>query len=73
MSYYPETNSDIRDKAKVVLDLSNYATKKELDHATGVDTSDLAPKKYFIVLKAEVEKLDIKKLVNVPTSLNNLN
>ena len=27
---------------KVVLDLSNYATKKELDHATGVDTSDLA-------------------------------
>ena len=26
MSYYPEP--DIRDKAKVVLDLSNYATKK---------------------------------------------
>ena len=28
MSYYPEPNSHIRDKAKVVLDLSNYATKK---------------------------------------------
>ena len=27
-------------------DLSNYATKKELDHATGVDTSDLAAKKF---------------------------
>ena len=52
--------------------MSNYATKKKLDHATGVDTADLATKKGFITLKAEVEKLDINKLVNVPTSLNNL-
>ena len=28
MSYYLETESHIRDKVKVVLDLSNYATKK---------------------------------------------
>ena len=28
MSYYPEPDSYIRDKVKVVLDLSNYATKK---------------------------------------------
>ena len=28
MSYYPEPDSHIRDKAKVVLDLTNYATKK---------------------------------------------
>ena len=28
MSYYPEPNSHIRDKVKVVLDLLNYATKK---------------------------------------------
>ena len=34
MSYYPEPDSHIRDKVKVVLDLSNYATKKELKHAT---------------------------------------
>ena len=27
MSYYPEPDSHIRDKVKVVLDLSNYATK----------------------------------------------
>ena len=63
MSYYPEPDSDIRDKIKVVLDLSNYATKKELDHATGVDTSDLAAKIDFIALKVEVDKLDINKLV----------
>ena len=53
--------------------MSNYGTKKELDHATGVDTYDLAAKKDFIVLKIEVDKLDINKLINVPTSLNNLN
>ena len=41
MSYYPESDSHIRDKVKVVLDLSNYVTKKELGSATGVDTPDL--------------------------------
>ena len=43
-----------------------------MQHATGIDTSDLAVKKEFIALKAEVGKLDIDKLVNVLTSLNNL-
>ena len=42
MSYYPELDSHIRDKVKVVLELSNYATKKELEHVTGINTSDLA-------------------------------
>ena len=69
MAYCPEQDSHIRNKVKVVLDLSNYATKKELYHATGVDISNLAAKKDFIALKAEVEKLDNNKLVNVPTSL----
>ena len=71
MSYYLEPESHFRDKVKVVLDLSNYATKKELDHATGVKTSDLAGKKDFIALKAGVVKLNINKLVNVSTNLNN--
>ena len=72
MSFYQEPDIHTRNKVKVVLDLTNYVTKKELDHTTGVDTSDLAAKKDFIALKDEVEKLDINKLVNVPTSLNNL-
>ena len=72
MSYYPEPDCHIRDKIKVVLGLSNYTTKKELEQATGIDTSDLAAKKDFIALKAEVDKLDINKLTNVPTNLNNL-
>ena len=70
MIYYPEADSNIRDNVKVVFDLSNYATKKELDHATGVDTFELTAKKDFIALKAEADKLDIDKLVNVPTRLN---
>ena len=49
MIYYPETDSHIRDKVKVVLDLSNYATKKELEHATGIDTSDLTAKKILLL------------------------
>ena len=49
MSYYPEPESHIRGKVKVLLDLSNYAAKKELNHNTGVDTSDLAAKKILLV------------------------
>ena len=59
MSYYPEPDSHIRDKVKVVLDLSDYATKKELEYATGIDMSDLAAKKDVIALKAEVDKLTL--------------
>ena len=33
---------------------------------------DLASKKDFIALKAEVDKLDVNKLVNAPTSMNNI-
>ena len=46
MSYYPQPNSRIRDKVKAVSDLLNYATKKELEYATDIDTSDLAAKNF---------------------------
>ena len=45
MSYYQEPDSHIRDKVKVVLDLSNYDTKKELGH----DTTNLAAKKISLL------------------------
>ena len=45
---------------------------KELNYATGVGIFNLAAKIEFIVLKDEVEKLDIKKSGNIPTGLNNL-
>ena len=62
MIYYPQPDNHIRDKGKVVIFLSNYATRKEFYHATGVDTSNSAAKKDFIVLQAEVDKLDINEL-----------
>ena len=71
MSYYPQQDSNIRYKVKVVPDQSK-TTKYKLDSATGVDTPDLAVKKDFTCFKAEVGKLDINKLVNIPTNLNNL-
>ena len=46
--------------------------KKELHHAAGVDTSNLATKKDFAAFKADVEKFDIIKFVNVSSSLKTL-
>ena len=43
MHYYPETDNHIRGKVKVLLlDLSDYGTKKELEHATGIGVCNLA-------------------------------
>ena len=41
MNQYPEPDSHSMDKVKLVLDLSSFATKKD------VNTSDLATKKRF--------------------------
>ena len=67
MNYYP-----VLDKVKVVLDLTNYTTEKELEHAKSTDTPDLAAKKDFIALKAEFDQQEINKLVNDPINLNNI-
>ena len=69
ISYHPEPDSGIRDKVKVVLDFSNYATETELSNATSVDRSNSAATSN---VTAEVEKLRINKFVNVQTSLNKL-
>ena len=59
MSYYPEPDSHISNKVKVISDMSNFATKKELEDATGVDKSSLAAERDFIALKIEVHKLEL--------------
>ena len=65
--YFPEPKSSGR-RMKVELDLSNYATKADLKNATGAETSKVD----LVILKSNVDKLDIDKLKNVPTNLNNL-
>ena len=57
MNYHYEPDSHIRGKFKELLDLSNYATTKELNDAIGVDASNLSAKRDLISLKAEVKKL----------------
>ena len=57
----------------VKIDWSDYATKLDLQNATGIDTSKLALKSYLAKLKAEVDKIDIDKLETVPVDLSKLN
>lgn len=49
LSYCPEPGCYIRDKVKVLLDLSYYANKKDLETETGVNTFDLASKKTLLL------------------------
>ena len=57
---------------KLELDLSNYATKADLENTAGVDTSDFTKKTDLDHLKSDVHKLDIDILENVPNNLSNL-
>ena len=71
IEYFLEPKS-LGGRLKVELDLCNYATKTDLKHGTGVDTSSFAKKTDLANLKSNVDKLDIDKLKNVPTNLSNL-
>ena len=71
MSYYPPYKSSSKD-IKVELDLTNYATKTDLNNMTHVDTSSFASKTNLAALKTEVDKIDIHKLKTVPTDLAQL-
>ena len=53
-------------------DRSNYATKADIKNISHVDTSNFALKTNLASLKTEVDKLDIDKLVPVPTDLSKL-
>ena len=46
---------------KVELDLSNYATKTDLQNAAGVDTQDFSKKTELTNLRSDVSKLDISQ------------
>ena len=69
--YFPEPKYSGR-RAKVELNLSNYATNlnylKNLKNVTGVDTLKFAKKLDLASLKSSVDKLDIDNLKNVPAT-----
>ena len=69
--YFPEPKS-LGEIVKFELELSNYATKADLETATVVDTSKVAKKIDLANVISDVVKLDIDKLKTVPTNLSNL-
>ena len=69
--YFPTPLLDDKN-IKVNIDLSNYATKKDTNDITHVDTSNFALKTNLSSLKTEVDKLDINKLATVPVDLSKL-
>ena len=71
MSYYPPYKSS-SNNIKVELDLTNYATKTDLNNITHVDTSSFASKTNLAALKTEVGKIDIDKLKTASTDLAKL-
>ena len=53
MSYFPEAYSWSKNKIKIGLDLSNYATKSDLKNTTDLDTSNFAKKVELASLKPD--------------------
>ena len=65
-------NSHFGDSIKVKNDLGNNATKKDIKNISQVDTSIFALKTNLTSLKTEFDKLDMDKLVPVPSDLSKL-
>ena len=70
--FFPEPYKPFGGDFNVTVDLSNYATKTDLKIVTHVDTLGFALKTNLATLKTKVDKLDIDKLVPVPTDLGKL-
>ena len=70
--HFPKPFRSFGRNINVKVDLSNYATKIDIKNIPHVDTSSFALKTNLASLKTEVDKLDINKLVPVPTDLSKL-
>ena len=70
-TYYPPYKSS-SNNIKVELDLTNYATKTDLNNITHVDTSSFASKTNLAALKSEVDEIDLDKLKTAPVNLPKL-
>ena len=70
-TYYPPYKSSSQN-IKVELDLSNYATKKDINDITHVDVSGFASKTNLAASKTEIDKIDTDKLKTTPADLSKL-
>ena len=69
--YFPLCNNS-SENIKVDLDLSNYASKKDIKDITRVDTGSYALKTNLAALKTEVDEIDTEKLKTGPDDLAKL-
>ena len=70
-TYFPPYNNS-SENIKVELDLTNYATKKDIKDITHIDASGFASKTNLAALKTEVNKIDTDQLKTVPDDLAKL-
>ena len=70
--YFPKPYEQFGRDINVSIDLSNYATRKDIKNITHVDNSSFALKANVANLKTKVDKLDIDKLAPVPVDLSKL-
>ena len=70
--YFPKPYEPFGRDINVKVDLSNYATTKDIKNITHIDTSSFALKSNLANLKTEVDRLDIDKLKSLPSNLSKL-
>ena len=70
--YFPKLYKPFGRNINVKVDLSNYATKRDIKNISHVAISSFALKTNSVSLKTEVDKLDIDKLVPGPVDLSKL-
>ena len=70
--YFPKPFIDYWGNINAKVDLSNYATKTDIQNIWHANPSNIVPKTNLASLKTEVDKLDIDKLVPVPVDLSKL-
>ena len=70
--YFPKPYEPFGGDINIKVDLSNYATNKDIRNTKHADTSGFALKTNLAHLKTEVDKLDIDKLKILSNNLSNL-
>ena len=70
--YFPKLFRNFGGNINVKVDLSNYATKTDLNNIYHVDTSSFVLKTNLASLKTEIDQSDTEKLVPVSVDQSNL-
>ena len=70
--YFPKPYEPFGGDINVRVALSNDATKTDIKNISHVDTSNFALKSNLAILKTEVDKWDLDKLVLFPVYLSKL-